>query len=727
MTLLLTASLATASMDVFGWQCAMAPAMPPASGHGGPVGCLPGWLNWAPAEPGPRLVIFALVPVLVVALIGYACHRTLRAYERWKLPPELPGDDEAHQRLSWPLTTKGFWHGLRPVRRQQMLHLAGAAALVSLYLAIVPASHPGARLTAVVAALILLALPMVTLGFPQAGRSGVNPHSARLSAVDRTGFDWWCGIQLVLSLTALATLLVARIWWQPSTPAQPVGLLPGDSWIWWGLTFAMGGLVIVAAALTAMARDTRELKLDRPFAAGFLAPLTLGLACVSGGIFAADLNLLVANRLIGSQFHNTGPAISGLPKGYPLVLPVPTFGFMVAFLAMAAAAIIVALVALGWFLLHAWRIAWTEYLKTFYDLEGFHFKKAWRQRSRIAVSWTKARFADHLGIAVAALSLAGIAGTAAFDGFAGQRFAIYWVTTVAHMGQWLAVGAAAALFLYTRQTFKDSGKRRQIGVLWDVGTFWPRASQPLAPPCYMERSIPETVNRLRRVLGDDIRNGPGTHTDPATDRAESAYIEKLKEELGEAAHRILLDQHWVLINGYSQGSPIAAAIIGQLPQELRDKVSLITVGCPLRRLYGRAFPTYFGQRCLLELASTLAPIPAGRHRQPVEDMERAKELILPITRWRNLIRPSDYVGSYVFLNPMDAGQDGDVDKRLLDPPRIIPPTEQHHHRYMDIPTTGQTRKQQYTPRSSSRPPIYGRRTALRHSGDGCSFTTIPST
>src|SRR5262249_28692384 len=200
-------------------------------------------------------------PVLVLALIGYACRRTLRSYERWRLPPGLPTDHRG-QAPSWPLTAEGFWAGLRPVRRQQLLHLAGAGALVSLYLAMVPGSHPGVRAVAVTAACVLLVLPVVTLACPQAGRSGVNPHSARVSGLQMPRLDWWGGARLGLSLAVLAALLVGRIWWQPAVPASPAGLLPGDSKIWWGLTFAMAGLVGAAAVLTAMARNPEELKVD---------------------------------------------------------------------------------------------------------------------------------------------------------------------------------------------------------------------------------------------------------------------------------------------------------------------------------------------------------------------------------------------------------------------------------------------------------------------------------
>jgi len=742
LTLLLAASLATASIDVFGWQCDKAPTMPK-HGRCSPFDRAPGWLKGVmPEASGPRLVIFALIPVLVLALIGYACHRTLRSYERWTMPSSLPGDqnEDQAQPPQWPLTVSGFWHGLRPVRRQQLLHLAGAAALLSLYLALVPTSHPGWREFAVVVTAVLLAPPAVMLCFPQAGRPGVNPHDpnpadmkwGRNPADMRWGsFDGWCTVSLAVSVVALVTLLLARIWWRPITPAPPkppggLGLLPGDGTIWGWLTCGMAALWIVAVALTALARDKDAQPLDRrfrPFAAGFMAPLTLGLAFVTGGIFAAGLNLLLANLLIPKKFQKTAPAISGVSwTKYPLRLPVATYGFIFAFLGLAVVTVILAAAALAWGY-RRWR-KWRRksHLRIFYqgDEERLYKDeqvrwKAERQRHRIALAWTTARLPSYTGIAVTALSLIGIAVVAVFDILAlgWNPAAQSWLPSWAQAGQWLLLPAVAFLYGYTLQAYKDGSKRKSIGVLWDVGSFWPRASQPLAPPCYMERSVPETVNRLRRALGDKFREdgnrgyefkdrkNPDALTDPAADRAEEAYIkEHVEDELGsDAARRIVLPrQKWLLINGYSQGSPIAAAVIAQLPQELRDKITLITVGCPLRRLYGRAFPAYFGLQCLLDLSSKLT-----QGRPSFKNLEDAKANVLPKTRWRNLIRPSDPVGSYLFEDTMELNKDGQgerykngdclIDKRLLDPSRIIPthgttpPPIHRHSDYWPDPQT----------------------------------------
>lgn len=56
------------------------------------------------------------------------------------------------------------------------------------------------------------------------------------------------------------------------------------------------------------------------------------------------------------------------------------------------------------------------------------------------------------------------------------------------------------------------------------------------------------------------------------------------------------DSSQVILVSYSQGTVLATAAIFQLPEDVRRQVTLVTLRCPLRRLYARGFPTYFDFR-----------------------------------------------------------------------------------------------------------------------------------
>src|SRR5512138_2059048 len=62
----------------------------------------------------------------------------------------------------------------------------------------------------------------------------------------------------------------------------------------------------------------------------------------------------------------------------------------------------------------------------------------------------------------------------------------------------------AAVYLWNlgRRAYGNEEVRRRIGVQYDLCTFWPRQAHPLAPPCYMERTVPDLLRRLE--------SGPGT-------------------------------------------------------------------------------------------------------------------------------------------------------------------------------------------------------------------------
>ena len=141
-------------------------------------------------------------------------------------------------------------------------------------------------------------------------------------------------------------------------------------------------------------------------------------------------------------------------------------------------------------------------------------------------------------------------------------------------------------FLYA--AWSDPAKRRQIGVLWDVGTFWPRSYHPLSPPCYAERAVPDLQRRLWWLHDNDGRGS-------------------------------------VVLVGHSQGTMLAIAALVQ--KEHRPAggghVSLITFGSPVGKLYAWAFPAYI----TTERLAPLAPGGGGNVRD-----------------WLNFYYPTDPIG-----------------------------------------------------------------------------------
>ena len=75
-------------------------------------------------------------------------------------------------------------------------------------------------------------------------------------------------------------------------------------------------------------------------------------------------------------------------------------------------------------------------------------------------------------------------------------------------------------------------------------------------------------------------------------------------ELATAAAAII-EPGPVLLTGYSQGSIIAPAVVAQLPPDVLPDTTLLTLACPARRLYGRAFPAFFRPDHLETLAELL--------------------------------------------------------------------------------------------------------------------------
>ncbi|MEV5149146.1 hypothetical protein AB0L14_33320 [Streptomyces sp. NPDC052727] len=629
LTVLLVAAACEVALDLVAWQCAGVQAcvrrhswldfLSPAAG---------GW--WS--APGRRLALAAALPTTLTGLLWYLSHRTWSAYESHRpLTPdagpanddEVPAGDGPQPASGAPrpagegpqpagdgsasagggsgpgsggsvpdrrgrepdsdepepavhgsaLARPGFWYGRRLVARLRAAHTA--AGLLTVAAAV---TTPAARFDhrpggpAVLDALgLLLAAALLVCG------------AAVVAVVCRRGrserrLDQRLDRHLVrgLPLAALALLLLGLVYAGWSRPGwQSTGRLPGDP-SFGALMLAQGLLVVALAAVAGYLHRRRPD--PRAGMRGLGGPAVALLGCALGGVISGGVAQRVADWLDGTRAVLTGPPV--LLTWQASVIPP-----LLAVLLLLAAGLA----------LNTARLARAERDRVRREHPGEPEDPA-RTRA-IAHARAMATLTDRMPLVVAVLTattlvLGSVALTGALatrktpDGAAHRTH--HLVQAVAEtsqaLGSWL-VGVGFLLFVtWGRRAYKDASARRTIGILWDVGTFWPRAAHPFAPPCYAERAVPDLTWRM------------ATWTRRTGGR--------------------------LVLSGHSQGSVLAAAAAWQLPPSVRGRVALLTYGSPLERLYGRWFPAHFGPPAL-----------AALHHD--------------IDCWRNLYRRTDPIGGPV--------------------------------------------------------------------------------
>src|SRR5690606_29160966 len=115
-----------------------------------------------------------------------------------------------------------------------------------------------------------------------------------------------------------------------------------------------------------------------------------------------------------------------------------------------------------------------------------------------------------------------------------------WSRHIATASLYAALAVSAGLMLAGSLVRRSPSARRNVGMLWDITTFWPRSGHPFGPPCYAERVVPEITARVRWALA-------------------------------QQDHRV------VVLSGHSQGSLICVAVMGRL-NGLAKRVRLLTYG-----------------------------------------------------------------------------------------------------------------------------------------------------
>ena len=224
------------------------------------------------------------------------------------------------------------------------------------------------------------------------------------------------------------------------------------------------------------------------------------------------------------------------------------------------------------------------------------------------------RLLDGSGTVTTALAVATLAlssgGRAPWSVYPGLR-------PLATISLYVALLGSIGLMMAGARVRRSPTARRNVGILWDVTTFWPRAAHPFAPPCYAERVVPEITARARWALGDDPRRA-------------------------------------VVLSGHSQGSLICVAVACRLNGQA-PRLRLLTYGSQVRAIYGRVFPAAAGPSALgyvptqgpTRLAEAWPDVPDGRPQAQPETTGLRHQLGDP-THWVNLFRRGDPLGYRVY-------------------------------------------------------------------------------
>ncbi|GAA4576277.1 hypothetical protein GCM10023176_47330 [Micromonospora coerulea] len=585
LTLVYVLSAAGVALDLIAWKCM------------GSSRCLAGrtWLSWLGDRPvGLRLVVLTVLPVAALGLLWLLSVRPGRSYEAFRVPGGGPEGDR--------LSAVGQWDAMPMVGRLRAIHVAAAfAALNFTLLAARGAGGPAPVVIALatVAGAVLAACMALLCAPASLERASASPTD-RLAATARL-------VACALTAPTLGVVALDGTPWATSTG------LPGYMRIVAWAFVAQMGLLLALAVLALWRRRGRDPRpvLLRGLGAPVIAAAGVGLA----GALSAELVYRTAYFL--NRRAITGSAGDLVPPPLAYKWAIFTF-FLTSIVAVAAGGAVTLLTRPG-----RRRAAAAIVARDFPDAPP----EAAGRLDRVARTIARARFTERLGplaTVYACLAAFGLATSVlgVFELQPGpfvERFLGVpggFVNFGLTVGSYLIAGIIVGLVVGGLFAYRTAEFRRYVGVVWDLGTFWPRAAHPFAPPCYAERAVPELAKRI-------------------------CYLASRHDG--------------VLLTGHSHGSVLLAAAVLQLPPPVRRRVALLTYGSPLDRLYARLFPAYLGRDVLHEVGARLD------------------------WRWLNLWRDTDPIGGWMFAphRPGDPPPGDDpsarVDRRLRDPVNVVTP------------------------------------------------------
>ncbi|MDG4797464.1 hypothetical protein [Micromonospora sp. WMMD1082] len=606
LTILYVLAATGVALDLIAWRCLPNPY------------CLEGrpWLSWLGGRPtGVTLAVFALLPAAALVVVWRLGARPARSFDAFQASLTESGP---HQ-----LSAVAQWDSAPVVQRLRSLHVAaGFATLCIALLGARIGSGPSvvSIALAVVAGAVLFACVALVCAHHLIDTPVAHSLVDRLAGGLRT---------LACALTALVLIAVTV----DPTPWQAAGGLPGYD--------KMLSLVIISQTLMLFVIGTMALlgrrrlrraarrsdglddarrhtdEARRGFDAGPLqglgAPIIAAATTGLAGAISADLIYRIADLL-----NRRASADSEQDIGPPLGCKWALFVFLVAAVTTLIGAVVVTLTSHG----GRMRAARDTVARDYPDAPP----TARYQLHQVERTIARARFTERaeslavvyagvvgVGMPTSLLGMIGVAPGTAVERVTGIPDAA--TTFGIQVGSFLIAAVGVALVIGGIFAYRTAEFRRYVGVLWDLGTFWPRAAHPFAPPCYAERAVPELSRRITYLT-----------------------------EQG----------HGVLLSGHSHGSVLLAATVLQLPPEVCSRLALLTYGSPLRRLYARLFPAHVNEDVLREVGDRVN------------------------WRWVNLWRDTDSIGGWIFSphrqgeQPLISGPPGTVDRRLRDPWDVVP-------------------------------------------------------
>lgn len=550
------------SIDFAAWQC------------GGNVSCrsttwlisMFGW-GWFDNAPARRLVVGALIPLLVIFVVHVLTRRTVDRYESVDEGALESYEDVVRDSFADPT----FWRRGESLSSSASLHLAGAASGLALALAwtfawLQPTGTPLLQIAIGLFALVLLLISAV--GITVFRDTSPEPDDSSRSLPE--AFVVW---HRRAAMAVVATILAVGVVWPGyEDPGRSSPLDPYDQV--WRLVWVVSMFALGAFAIAVLTHPNRTRTVAAPLRAEDAdTSVVVGFGSF-GSVLAAFLGFLVAVAMLGSL----GAATSRVLGGRPTILSTylyDAFGLVTT----AWVLLLLCVFTVMWLLRRPVPVPEDTTPSSSFEEEITHgfaedrtsfFTGRQRKRKWLKLIRTRRDVRAFLPVAESVLGwMVVVAMVAAVVLLSIQVVSPNTLQSmIERVPSWLvtastwfvAVGIPIGIVLLLRQALGSRRTRKSIGALWDVVSFWPRWFHPLAPPSYSGRAIPELRTRL-----DTLANSSTETSGKAT----------------------------IVVTAHSQGSLLAlAALDGLGGQPWLSRVSLLTHGSPITRLYVRLFPAH---------------------------------------------------------------------------------------------------------------------------------------